>query len=118
MNWTCLFGHRWDGCRCIRCDTLRNRDHAWHYCRCARCGSFRHTDHHWVRCICLECKIERHQWVAGVCAACQRVCQHEPPAYLDPADGAPGSLHPELGLRCWRCGLPEPLWDSETPPNG
>ena len=34
----CLFGHKWDGCKCTRCGKLRNEQHNWKTCKCYRCG--------------------------------------------------------------------------------
>ena len=34
----CLFGHKWDGCRCTKCGKTRDEGHAWDGCVCTACG--------------------------------------------------------------------------------
>lgn len=72
----CLFGHKWEGCCCTRCDTVRDRDHDWDHCRCKRCGMLRQSDHDWVGCVCRVCGKTNHAWVEGVCRACGATCTH------------------------------------------
>ena len=44
------FGHRWDGCVCMRCQHKRNQNHDWDDCICSRCNEVKSIDdpsHHW-----------------------------------------------------------------------
>ena len=34
----CLFGHKWDGCKCSKCGKTRNEGHVWNDCICKKCG--------------------------------------------------------------------------------
>ena len=34
----CLFGHRWNGCKCNICGEKRDEGHDWQYGECRRCG--------------------------------------------------------------------------------
>ena len=39
MSVTCILGfHKWDGCRCSRCEAVRDKDHKWDGDKCSRCG--------------------------------------------------------------------------------
>ncbi len=39
MNISCLFLlHKWDGCKCTRCGSTRNKNHNWDCWKCSRCG--------------------------------------------------------------------------------
>ncbi|MCL2328972.1 MAG: hypothetical protein FWC39_10750 [Bacteroidetes bacterium] len=40
MNLKCLFGHKWNGCKCERCGRIGNHD--WDGCICKRCGQEQH----------------------------------------------------------------------------
>ena len=34
----CLFGHKWDGCKCEKCGKVRDVGHSWNGCVCEACG--------------------------------------------------------------------------------
>ncbi len=34
----CLFGHKWDGCKCSKCGETRNEQHTWRNGKCGVCG--------------------------------------------------------------------------------
>jgi len=39
VNISCLFLlHKWDGCKCSRCGSTRNKNHNWDGWKCSRCG--------------------------------------------------------------------------------
>jgi len=39
----CLFGHKWNGCKCSRCGKTRDEQHNWNVCKCTICGKEAHT---------------------------------------------------------------------------
>jgi hypothetical protein len=42
MPLKCYFGlHSWDGCKCTKCGTLRNKNHDWNSETCSKCGKNR-----------------------------------------------------------------------------
>ena len=54
MSFICtVFGHKWSGCKCIRCGELRNQEHDWENCKCTICGK---VQHHFADGICTVCK--------------------------------------------------------------
>ena len=83
----CLI-HKWDGCKCIKCGYIRDKNHAWYGCTCNKCGKVRDKEHIWSvhddkypsnfkvyieRCTCLKCgkyRDEHHIWKCGVCELC------------------------------------------------
>ena len=34
----CLFGHKWNGCKCRKCGNTRDEGHVWNGCICSICG--------------------------------------------------------------------------------
>lgn len=104
MNWRCLLGHKWVGCRCERCKQVRDRDHDWENCRCRRCGLSRQSDHLWQGCVCRICGRMNHQWKAGVCAVCGERCLHEELTCLWGDAGEPVSAHIAPREVCRICG--------------
>ena len=54
--------HSWDGCRCLRCGKVRDKQHDWQDCRCVKCGHVRNRDHTWEGCFCSTCGAESHIW--------------------------------------------------------
>ena len=44
----CIF-HKWNGCKCIKCEKTRNEQHEWNGCKCEKCG-IKHPDTDDVRC--------------------------------------------------------------------
>ena len=65
MNIKCLFGHKWNGCKCERCDTKRNKKHKWilleDKCifKCVICGQERNDVHKWNGGKCEKCGTTR-----------------------------------------------------------
>lgn len=51
----CLFGHKWDGCKCIKCGITRDENHVWAGCRCGKCGKTRNEGHQWADNKCNVC---------------------------------------------------------------
>ena len=45
MSLKCLFGHKWNGCRCTNCGTKRDEGHDWKGCKCLKCGITRDLGH-------------------------------------------------------------------------
>ena len=53
MNLICKFsGHKWHGCKCLRCGEVRDQFHLWNMChgRCPVCGKTRPPEHSWNGC--------------------------------------------------------------------
>lgn len=38
MSLKCLFGHKWNGCKCEKCGEERDKEHKWRYGTCEICG--------------------------------------------------------------------------------
>lgn len=96
MSLSCsLFGHKWNGCQCVRCGSIQDSGHTWvadskckehcstcgklrelhrwNGCRCMHCGETRDQDHNWENCTCKRCgavRDEHHNWDGCVCKAC------------------------------------------------
>ncbi len=73
MGFACIFGHKWNGCKCERCGVTRDEQHDWDGCKCRRCGKVRDEQHDWNGCICLRCgqkRDEQHKWNGFVCSLC------------------------------------------------
>jgi len=105
----CFFGHKWNGCTCVKCGKMRDEHHQfekagqkcqekcsicgavrpalhrWHGCRCEECGEIRDTEHDWMPPTGNEC-IER----CSICGT-ERV-----------------TAHVWAHKRCSRCGAPKP----------
>lgn len=79
MALTCVFGHKWKGCKCI-CGKTRDEGHDWSKdCEtCSRCGAERSDAHNWKDCTCIICGLTRddieHSWGADLqtCTSCGR----------------------------------------------
>ena len=54
----CLFGHKWYGCKCLKCG--QTREHNWCGCKCKNCGTIRDEGHCWNGSICSACGQERN----------------------------------------------------------
>lgn len=72
---TCLFGHKWDGCKCTKCGITRDEQHDWNGCMCKRCGKKRDEQHDWDLCSgkcrrCLKRREEQHDWDGTKCKRC------------------------------------------------
>jgi len=66
----CLFGHKWNGCKCEKCGKLRNEGHDYAKIpntydeKCNICGNTRKiscTYHNWKGCQCVECGAKRDE---------------------------------------------------------
>jgi hypothetical protein len=51
----CLFGHKWNGCKCEKCEKTRDEQHDWDGCKCKRCGKTRDESHKQKNGICSVC---------------------------------------------------------------
>ncbi|MEA5047529.1 MAG: hypothetical protein VB034_02850 [Eubacteriales bacterium] len=51
----CLFGHKWNGCKCTKCGKTRDEHHDWNGCICRICGKTRDENHDWNGCKCRIC---------------------------------------------------------------
>ena len=78
----CIFGHKWDGCKCSKCGKTRDELHNWQGCKCSRCGKTRNEEHQWQRvsgkCLmrCAICSAEKsmsHEWDGCICKNCGEV---------------------------------------------
>jgi len=68
--------HVWNGCKCTRCNSVRDQEHDWHGCKCVRCHTTRNQEHDWDGCLCRRCKAKRdqdHDWDACKCRRCGTV---------------------------------------------
>lgn len=63
MKLSCLFGHKWNGCTCIRCGEVRDDGHRWNACTCEICGKVQDRDdaHRWNGCMCEVCGKKRDE---------------------------------------------------------
>ena len=79
MGLNCLFGHKWNGCKCSKCGKLRDEQHDWDLCKgqCKRCIKTQAAQHDWNGCNCSGCGVQRHEWVDGKCSRCGKslVCE-------------------------------------------
>jgi hypothetical protein len=71
----CLFGHKWDGCKCPKCGKTRDELHDWDLCKgkCKRCGKMQPEQHEWQGCKCSRCgktRDEQHDWQGCKCSKC------------------------------------------------
>ncbi len=68
----CLFGHKWNGCKCERCRKTRDEQHDWDLCKgiCKRCGKRCIEQHDYVKCKCSRCGKKNHQYSGCVCEKC------------------------------------------------
>ena len=94
MSIKCLFGHKWNGCKCSQCGKVRNEQHDWDLCkgRCKRCGKRQVEQHEWNGCKCLSCgkvRDEQHNWNGCKCSCCGKVRDEQ---------------HEWNGCKCLRCG--------------
>ena len=75
----CLFGHKWNGCKCSKCGKTRDEGHIWNGCTCATCGKTQDNGHKYVKAagckaVCSICGHTTdsvyHNWVDGKCSDC------------------------------------------------
>lgn len=76
MNLICmLFGHKWLGCKCERCNEVKDSSHNWNgAAACHRCGKLH--EHEWKNCRCIICGMirdEDHRWDGCKCLICGAV---------------------------------------------
>lgn len=103
-NMACIFGHKWDGCKCSRCGKTRDKGHDFQLekgkCseRCSICGKTHVLEHQWNGCKCVRCGTTRDeghdfQPIEGKCSEKCSIC------------GKTRSLvHQWNGFKCERCG--------------
>ena len=96
MNIKCLFGHKWNGCKCSRCGKVRDEQHDWDLCKgkCKRCSKIQQEQHDWNGCKCTRCgkvRDEQHDWdlCKGKCKRCSKTQLEQ---------------HVWDGCKCTRCG--------------
>ena len=88
-----LFGHKWNGCTCVRCGKRdwSSDDHEWKSCVCEKCSL---SSHDWEGCKCKKCgetrsvEDEYHDWEGCVCKRCNTSGNHD-----------------WRGCKCERCGI-------------
>lgn len=83
MGIKCIFGHRWDGCKCSTCGQTRDEGHNWAKdCEtCAICGMTRDGAHDWTKDCekCARCGATRkdaHKWDDAKCSQCGKHTQY------------------------------------------
>ena len=74
----CLFGHKWDGCKCSKCGKTRDEQHDWDLCKgkCKRCEKTQAEQHDWNGCKCSRCgktRDEQHDWNENECTRCGKI---------------------------------------------
>ena len=114
MSLKCVFGHKWNGCKCERCGALRDGGHKWNGCKCEICGKIRDEGHKPIgsyRCLdsemcvafCSICHTEikvKHDW-NDICA-CRRCGVIKESA--SPFTYVHENEHDWEGCKCKRCG--------------
>ncbi|MCL2002399.1 MAG: hypothetical protein FWG72_00140 [Oscillospiraceae bacterium] len=80
----CLFGHKWNGCKCSKCGKNRDEQHNWNGCKCTICGAARDEGHDLDLCFgrCKKCGKScevSHAWNGCKCSRCGKMRneQHE-----------------------------------------
>ncbi len=63
----CLFGHKWSGCKCMRCGRINDTGHHWNGCKCTACGKLRNEEHQLAQ-----------EGEFLVCAVCGEKREHRP----------------------------------------
>ncbi len=63
----CLFGHKWDGCKCTKCGDVRDEEHDWDGCKCKRCDKVRDREHSFQA---VEGKCKEKRTVCGKDTSC------------------------------------------------
>jgi len=58
----CLIFHKWNGCKCSKCNEIRNEGHEWNGCKCTVCGRKRTEGHLMNGCVCTICGYQSHQF--------------------------------------------------------
>ena len=101
MELKCLFGHRWNDCKCTRCGKVRDEQHDWDLCKgkCKRCGKSCEVKHNWNYCTCTVCGKRRNTNCCNIVleGTCVKKCTVCGRGYYD---------HDFAGLcACRKCGL-------------
>jgi len=108
---SCLFGHKWNGCKCEKCGKVRDEDHVWDMCNgvCTKCGKTQPEQHEWDGCRCKKCgktRDEGHEWdlCKGICKKCGKTQpeQHQISNCVCRQCGK--EVHEWSGSICRRCG--------------
>lgn len=75
----CLFGHKWNGCKCTKCGATRDEEHKWDGCACRVCGKIEISRHKFIhvngkdeeQCtVCGEKREMPHNINNGTCLLC------------------------------------------------
>jgi hypothetical protein len=107
MNLKCLFGHKWNDCKCERCGETRDEEHKWIILKgkciekCSMCGKERGIEHKWNHCKCEICgttRDEEHNYVFinETCIVKCSICGKEREMHTYNFRG--------LGYKCTKCG--------------
>ena len=101
MKLSCIFGHRWNGCKCARCGEVRDTGHEFNGCTCKYCGLRRDTGHDF------KYKFKAKNCL-GTCSICQKTV--ELPHDFKPV---PGKCY----MECTRChGQTQPNHQYQSEP--
>ena len=97
----CLFGHKWNDCKCSKCGKVRDEQHDWDMCKgkCKICGKVRTEQHDWDGCKCSKCgqgRNEQHDWDGCKCSKCGQ---------------SRNEKHDWDGCKCNKCGQEQHDWD-------
>lgn len=92
----CLFGHKWEGCKCTKCGKMRDEQHDWNGCRCRKCGRTRSEGHDYIyRQRRKNVLGQQKLWCEGECRLCGNTIDIE-------HDYQPTGK--KCVLKCTRCG--------------
>jgi len=110
----CLFGHKWNGCKCEKCGKTRDKQHDWEGCICKKCGKPRNEQHDWDDCICKKCgKKSRsespHDWAYIKTESYSRDERQEYSGQFYDVT----VTYTETYYRCQKCGMEKKDWESE-----
>lgn len=85
----CIFGHKWDGCKCKKCGKVRDEGHNYQVMdgkcseKCSICGKTRELEHKWKGCMCERCGQTRpHKWNNNTCVQCGKTRVYSEPTNL------------------------------------
>jgi hypothetical protein len=118
MNFKCLFGHKWNGCKCEICGKTQDKSHKWvvlnSECieKCSLCGKERNIGHKWNGCKCEICDAIRdkgHKWAGYKCVRCgvpdtSRIIQTFTPKLLQAVEMDCSTTVTEIGKELYKLG--------------